>query len=151
MKVFRIAREKYATDLSGHGGVLTAARWHDHMPVIYTSVHSSTCILEKLVHLHKNEIHNDLIFIEIALPDDSSIKAVDQNELPKNWTDYPAPKVLAEIGNMWLRSKESLLLEVPSVIDTLAKNILINPLHPEAEKLRIESTRPFVFDKRFTP
>lgn len=151
MNLYRIARTQYADDLSGRGGLLSAARWHHHMPVIYTSLHSSTCILEKLVHLRENEIHNDLRFIEMIVPDDSSYQVVDPGELPASWTRYPAPKILADIGNMWLQSKSALLLEVPSVVDTLAKNVLINPLHPEAENITIASTRPFVFDRRIIP
>jgi len=148
MKLYRIAREKYAQDLSGRGGLLTAARWHDHLPVLYTSVQSSSCILEKLVHLETGEIHHDLQMIEINVPDSATQLVVDSQDLPQNWNIYPAPRTLAKIGNAWLTAKGSLLLYVPSVVDPLSQNILINPLHEEVGELKIASITPFRFDER---
>ncbi len=148
MKLYRIAREKYATDLSGRGGLLTAARWHDHLPVLYTSVQSSTCILEELVHLEAGEIHHDLQMIEMSVPDSVTHLIVDPQDLPQNWNTYPASRSLAKIGNAWLTAKSSMLLYVPSVVDPFAQNVLINPLHEEARDLKIESVTPFRFDER---
>lgn len=148
MKLYRIAREKYADDLSGRGGLLTAARWHDHLPVLYTSVQSSTCILEKLVHLQAGEIHHDLQMIEMTVPDSVISLIVDPEDLPQKWNTYPAPRSLAKIGNAWLTAKSSLLLYVPSVVDLFSQNVLINPLHEEAGELKIESVTAFRFDER---
>jgi len=148
MKFYRIARERYANDLSGRGGLLTAARWHSHLPVLYTSVQSSTCILEKLVHLESGEIHHDLQMIKITVPDSATHLVVDLQDLPKRWDGYPAPRSLAKIGNAWLTAKSSLLLYVPCVVDLFSQNVLINPLHEEAGELRIESVTPFRFDER---
>lgn len=148
MKLYRIAREKYANDLSGRGGLLTTARWHDHLPVLYTSVQSSTCILEKLVHLEAGEIHHDLQMIEMSAPDSVTHMVVDPQDLPEKWNTYPAPRVLAKIGNAWLTAKSSLLLYVPSVIDPFSQNVLINPLHDQASELKIDSITPFRFDER---
>jgi RES domain-containing protein len=148
MKLYRIAREKYANDLSGRRGLLTAARWHDHLPVLYTSVQSSTCILEKLVHLEAREIHHDLQMIKMSVPDSVTQFVVDPHDLTANWNTYPAPRALAKIGNAWLTGKSSLLLYIPSVVDPFSQNVLINPLHEEASELKIESTTPFRFDER---
>ncbi|OOQ61037.1 RES family NAD+ phosphorylase [Mucilaginibacter pedocola] len=148
MILYRIARDKYAYDLSGKGGLLSAARWHDHMPVLYTSLSSSTSILEKLVHMQTGEIHNDLVMTGILVPDDASAQQVTIPQLPLNWQDYPAPLRLQRIGNAWLRQKSALLLYIPSVIDPLAKNVLINPMHPEAAALKIAEAHPFRFDRR---
>ncbi|MEO7212808.1 RES family NAD+ phosphorylase [Mucilaginibacter sp.] len=148
MIFYRITREKYARDLSGKGGLLSAARWHKHIPVIYASVNSSTCILEKLVHLHTEEIHNDLVIVTIIVPDDTASERIDIGQLPVNWRKYPAPALLQRIGNAWLKSEGTLLLYIPSAIDPLAKNVLINPLHPDAAALIIGDIQPFRFDKR---
>jgi len=148
MKLYRIAREKFAMDLSGRGGLLSTARWHDHLPVLYTSVQSSTCILEKLVHLEAGEIHHDLQMIEMTVPDSVTNLIVDHQDLPDQWNIYPAPRSLAKIGNVWLTAKSSLLLYVPSVIDPFSQNVLINPLHEEARELKIDSITPFRFDER---
>ncbi|MBK0379294.1 RES family NAD+ phosphorylase [Mucilaginibacter segetis] len=148
MKLYRIAREKYCRDLSGYGGQLSAARWHDHLPVIYTSLQSSTCILEKLVHLRPEEIHHDLIITVLDAPDDLDMAQLVLRDLPLNWRSYPAPPVLQRIGNAWLRGKSSALLFVPSVIDPLAQNVLINPLHPDSARITIADVQPFRYDER---
>lgn len=150
MILYRITREIYTKDLSGKGGILSSARWHDHLPVIYTAVHSSTAILEKLVQLQPQEIHNDLMIMTIVVPDQYSSLELDSNDLPKRWNSYPPLPLLQRIGNAWLTKKSSLLLFVPSVIDQLAKNVLINPLHPEAVHLTIGEISPFTFDGRLT-
>jgi RES domain-containing protein len=150
MILYRITREKYAHDLSGRGGLLSSARWHDHVPVIYASVNSSTAILEVLVHLQPEEIHNDLVIMSIIIPDTTVSEELDITQLPAGWNNYPAPAILRRIGNAWLTSKSALLLYIPSVIDPLAKNVLINPLHADASRLKIGDVQSFTFDKRLT-
>ncbi len=148
MILYRITRKRYANDLSGRGGLLSAARWHDHLPVIYTSVSSSTCILEKLVHMNPDEIHNDLEMITLHIPENLESELLSAEQLPGNWKLYPAPEILKRIGNAWLLAKSAPLLFIPSVIDPIAKNVLINPLHPNAAAISVQKTEPFTFDKR---
>jgi RES domain-containing protein len=148
MILYRIARERYAMDLSGRGGLLSTARWHNHMPILYSSLQSSACILEKLVHLEQKEIHHDLQIVVMSLPDNSSRLRLDSHDLPPDWHQYPAPIRLQGLGNAWLTSAKSLLLEVPCVLDPFAQNILINPLHPEALNLKVDSVTSFRFDVR---
>lgn len=150
MILYRIARKRYIHDLSGQGGLLSAARWHDHLPVIYASVNSSTCILEKLVHMHPDEIHHDLEIASLFIPDNLESELLLAEQLPVDWRRYPAPEVLKRIGNAWLLAKTTPLLFIPSVIDPLAQNVLINPLHPDAVSIRIEKTEPFTFDERLS-
>lgn len=93
----------YAEDLSGRGATISAARWHDRLPVIYTSLHSSTCILEKLVQLQTDEIHHDLIMMSIVVPEYCSSQELSIDQLPKQWNSYPALPLLQRIGNAWLK------------------------------------------------
>jgi len=148
MILYRITREPYARDLTGKGGLLSSARWHDHLPVIYTSLTSSATILEKLVHLQPDEIHHDLIIMKIEVADTASSQLLEAHQLPVGWNTYPAPSLLKKIGNAWLTGKTSLMLYVPSVIDPMAQNVLINPLHPEINSLQILELQPFTFDRR---
>ena len=127
---------------------MSSARWHDHLPVIYASLNSSTCILEKLVHLSLEEIHYDLVISSLIVPESIKSEALVIEQLPKNWKRYPPPEALKRIGNAWLMAKSSALLFVPSVIDPLAQNVLINPLHPDAAAISIGTIEPFTFDGR---
>jgi len=148
MILYRITRERYARDLSGRGGQLSSARWHNHLPVIYTSINSSTCILEKLVHLLPDEIHHDLVISSLIAPESIESEILRAEQLPFDWKRYPAPEGLKRIGNTWLISRSSALLFVPSVIDPLAQNVLINPQHPDAATISIGTIEPFTFDDR---
>lgn len=150
MILYRITRTIYAEDLSGRGGAISAARWHDRLPVIYTSLHSSTSILEKLVQLQTDEIHNDLMMMSIIVPENCSSEELTIDQLPNQWNTYPSLPLLQRIGNAWLKKKGSLLLFVPSVIDQRAINVLINPQHPEASGLKVGTIEPFTFDGRLT-
>lgn len=148
MILYRIARERYAADFSGKGGLISSARWHDHLPVIYTSLSSSTAILEKLVHLQLSEIHHDLKMVRLEISTDVSMERLTIDQLPDNWRSYPGPEFLKRIGNAWLTAKNALLLHVPSVIDPMAENVLINPLHSEISNLKIMDMEQFTFDSR---
>jgi RES domain-containing protein len=148
MILYRIAREKYARDLSGNGGLISSARWHNRMPAIYASLNSSTCILEKLVHLAPEEIHNDLMIITLELSDTIASEKIAASQLTGNWKEYPAPVLLQNIGNAWLRSKSAVLLFVPSAIDPLAENALLNPMHADISKICIREVQSFTYDER---
>ena len=51
-------------------------------------------------------------------------------------------------GDQWLNQKRSQVLQVPSFIVPDARNLLLNPSHPEAANAKIVSTKPFAFDPR---
>ena len=148
MILYRIARERYASDLSGTGGLISSARWHDHVPVIYTSLSSSTAVLEKLVQLQPSEIHHDLKMVRLDVPDHLSKERLETIQLPQNWRIYPGPDILKRIGNGWLNAKSALLLYIPCAIDPLAENVLINPAHTEINEIKILSIEDFRFDPR---
>jgi RES domain-containing protein len=149
MILYRITRQIHAVDLSGAGGLVSSARWHDHLPIIYTSVNSSTCILEKLVNMNPDEIHHDMVFSIIEVDESLGSEVITADQLPGNWKTYPAPDVLKRVGNAWLKGKTSAMLFVPSVIDPFAQNVLINPLHSGVSNIKVKNITPFTFDGRF--
>lgn len=151
MILYRIAREKYARDLSGNGGLLSSGRWHNRVPVIYASLNSSTCILEKLVHLVPGEIHHDLMMISLEAPENMSSEKLEVEQLPPDWKNYPGPPLLQRIGNAWLQGRSAALLYVPSAIDPMADNVLLNPLHKDSGRITIKDIIPFRYDERFLP
>jgi RES domain-containing protein len=148
MILYRIARDKYTRDLSGNGGLISSARWHNRMPVIYTSLNSSTCILEKLVHLMPGDIHHDLMLISLEVQDDFTSEKLEAGQLPANWKNYPSPPLLQRIGNAWLQRRSAALLYVPSAVDPLAQNVLLNPSHEDISRVNIKQIIPFRYDER---
>lgn len=149
MRLFRIAKKRYADDLSGEGARLYGGRWNKKGdPVVYTSESVSLAAMEVLVNLPAADLPNDLRLITIQIPDDADIHEIRTDELPEGWTRYPSPELLANMGKRWIESGETLLLRVPSAVIPWEQNMLINPLHKMMESVEIESMEPFGFDNR---
>ena len=51
-------------------------------------------------------------------------------------------------GSAWLRRGSTAVLVVPSAIVPPECNVLLNPLHPDFDKIRIGRAHPFAFDPR---
>lgn len=116
--------------------------------MVYASENLSLAALELFVHVSPGMIPTDLISLCGMLPDSVSTTQIEANDLPRNWRDYPAPPDLQEIGTDWIRAQASLVLVVPSVMNPLERNLLVNPAHSEFEQLEVDIARPFQFDPR---
>jgi len=80
--------------------------------------------------------------------DDTCIQRLKRGELPEGWRAYPAPSELQRIGDEWVESRRSVVLEVPSVIVEDESIYLINPVHPEFSSVSVGEPKPFYFDHR---
>jgi RES domain-containing protein len=150
MIVYRIAKNQYADDLSGEGAKLFGGRWNEKgRAVLYTSLSSSLCVLELLVHTDSKFLKMDYEIISIELNDDLTILNYEVHDLPSNWHDYPAPISVTKIGAKWLNEAKYPLLKVPSVVNSLEYNVLINPELVEGNQIKIIDKAPYTFDQRF--
>lgn len=149
MDLYRIARKKYIDDLSGESARKFGGRWNfKGTAVLYTSQSESLAALETLAHAPVSAIPGDLNLLILSVLDDIEPDIIQKEVLPENWRNYPAPNKLAEIGTEWINSASNLMFKVPSVLVQTEWNILINPAHPEMEKIEIKEIRPFTFDTR---
>ena len=149
IKLFRIATYKHIRDMSGTGARIYGGRWnHQGYPVVYASGSRSLAALEFLVHVSMALAPENLSILEINIIESVEIESVNESQLPLNWRDYPAPEQLADIGTNWLKSKSSLLLEIPSAVVSKEVNILINPLHEDIKSVSLVSIEEFSFDPR---
>jgi len=149
IKLFRIATSEHISDISGTGARIYGGRWnHQGYPVIYASGSRSLAALEFLVHVPMALAPENLSILEINIIETIEIESVNESQLPLNWRDYPAPEQLADIGTSWLKSKLSLLFEIPSAVVNKEVNILINPLHEDIKSVSLVSVEEFSFDPR---
>ncbi len=149
MKVFRIAKTQNINDLSGMGARIYGGRWnHKGTSIIYTSESISLATVEYLVHVPFSIAPTNLSLTTLQIPDQITPIKIMTDDLPDNWIKYPAPSILAESGTNWVRSNESLLLRVPSVVVQHEFNILINPLHPDMKHVTILQIESYKADKR---
>lgn len=146
MRVFRLCEPAFAA-LDGEGAKRYGGRWNYRgYPVVYTSTHLSLALLELLVHLDVDLIPN-LNSIEIEIPAGVSTQTI---TFPKGWSKSRDDSLLQEVGTEWLKAQGSAVLTVPSVIVPNEQNVLINPLHPQASRIRIAHNQPFQLDPRLT-
>jgi RES domain-containing protein len=148
VRAYRIASSRHPP-LDGEGARLAGGRWNPPgTPVIYASASSSLAVLELLVHTDSDLLPEDLVIVELQIPDAARVEIVDPATLPSNWRAYPPPESLQAIGARWIRAGRALVLSVPSAVNPIELNDLVNPAHPDAGRVTIVSARPFVFDPR---
>jgi RES domain-containing protein len=132
--------------LDGVGGLYVSGRWHTKgQPIIYCSLNPSTSLLETLVHMEidAEDRPDHFQVLQIEGPDSLKVETV---TLPENWKDDIG--ITQELGDRWLAEKRSLLLKVPSVLAPATWNMLINPQHPDIEKLHIVRIYEHPYDPR---
>ena len=150
MIVWRICKSKYVSSaFSGIGAEKTGGRWNSPgNRVVYTSENLSLATLELFVHVDPKLVPPDLMAAIAELPKGLSKTELKITDLPSNWRAYPAPVKLQKIGNEWLKSNSTLALIVPSAVNPIDKNVLLNPAHPQMKAVKIEPPERFEFDTR---
>lgn len=144
MLVYRIAKKRFINDFSGKGAELAGGRWNlKGLPAIYTSSSLALCICETLVHTDKDIPPQDMCFAEINIPDN----LVSDEFFKTVFLDHSL-----NIGSTWLKESSSLAIKVPSAIlpsvYTKDFNVIINPLHKDYSKIKIERIETISFDER---
>ena len=133
---------------TGEGSRRYGGRWNSKgFAVVYTSGSISLAILEILVHIPIYDILEEYVHIPVEFDPKLSL-ALNPAELPANWNKDPSPQTIKQVGDSWVESQESAILEVPSAIVPTEKNFLINPTHPRFGKLKIGKLRKLDVDPR---
>ncbi len=149
MEVYRLAREQYATPLSGLGAALKGARWNSvGIELIYTANNRSLAMAEVAVHFTLATLPDDYVMISIYIPDDIEVKHIQERELPINWKEFPHPFSTQKIGNDFVTENKYCVAFIPSVVTQGDFNVLINPNHKDFSRIRIQNIQKFPFDKR---
>ena len=148
MRLWRITRRTHVT-LDGEGPRLYGARWNSPgTPVVYAASHLSLAALEYLVHIDMEETPDDLVALRISVPNDATEMEYGAADLPAGWQRTPPPAECQVIGDDWAKTREDLLLRVPSVLVPEESNVLVNPIHLDAARVRVAGFRPFFYDPR---
>ena len=133
---------------TGEGARRYGGRWNSKgFAIVYTSSSISLAILEVLVHMPTYDILEEYVYIPVEFDQKLSL-TLNPDELPDNWKKDPSPQANKQIGDTWVESQKSIILEVPSAIVPTEKNFLINPAHADFSKLKIGEAGKFDFDPR---
>jgi RES domain-containing protein len=132
----------------GEGTRLYGGRWSSPgLPVVYTSATASLAVLEIFANVQRGDLLASFELLSCAF-DGALVSGVEPSELPTNWRQSPAPARLQEIGDEWLHTAKSVVLQVPSSIIEHESNYLLNPLHPDFKRVKRSAPQPFVIDLR---
>jgi RES domain-containing protein len=102
----------------------------------------SLAILENLVHMSREDFPNGYVVVGAAIP--SQVGILFEDDLRETHGNLP-PNVL---GDRWLESMQTPILQVRSGIVPSEFNDLLNPQHPDFPKIVAELPIPFRFDER---
>jgi RES domain-containing protein len=147
MIVYRISNAAYSDDISGTGAKLNGARWNSKgIPMLYTSAHISLAVLEMLVNTQFKDYAIELDLIYIRIPDDFIPTEIKLAKIKAGWKeDHDYTKFM---GDEFIGQNNSLILQVPSAVIQEEYNFLINPLHADFKKIKIQKTKSFWPDQR---
>ena len=146
MLLWRISNHR---SLDGRGGLLASGRWHTRgRAVVYLAETAAGALLEALVHLELdyNDLPHTYGLLKAEAADSLRTQKLDVNNLPENWVKDQTTTRTA--GDEWLATGQTAFLRVPSAIVPETSNILLNPEHPDAGKIRLVWHKPYPWDRR---
>jgi len=135
--VWRITTRRFAdTAFSGEGARLYGGRWNrPGQSLVYTAESRSLALLEMLVQ--DDPLRASYVLIPAQLAADIAIDSLQPADLPLDWRAPAAREVLQSLGAQWLHSLRSAVLVVPSAVVSAERNFLINPAHPDFQRILV--------------
>lgn len=140
-----------ADDLSGAGAERSGGRWNARgTPLVYASSSRALACLETVVHLGGGvALPLNRYLVRIEVPADLwAARSVFDASAHVGWDALPPGRVSIAWGGAWARAGAHCVAEVPSVIVPEESNVLINPRHPDARRLRASKLRRWLYDPR---
>lgn len=134
---------------SGRGALLNGGRWNSKgVKMVYCSESRALATLEIAVHLNSTELLQAYSACQIIMPRDI-IEVVQPEDLPDGWDDLVVNPLEAQSwGDLWIDSEASAVVKVPSVVIPAEWNYLLNPDHPDFDKIEFGDITPLRFDPR---
>jgi RES domain-containing protein len=143
-RVYRVCRARYAR-LDGEGARLVGGRWNSPgYAVVYMAESVALAVLENLVHMSRQDFPNGYVCVAALLPQTVRITTERELRLRADLRQMSPPA----LGDWWIESKESAVLEVPSAIVPTEHNYLLNPKHVDFARIGTDPPALFHFDLR---
>jgi RES domain-containing protein len=141
-----------ADSLSGKGAEKKGGRWNRAgSAVVYSAGSIALSCLETVVHLNADEgLPFNRFLVKIDIPDAIWEGRVHLSaaDLPVGWESIPTGKASLDVGDAWLRSMQSAVMTIPSVLVPEEYNVLLNAAHPDAKKVSARKVRRWLYDGR---
>lgn len=149
IEAWRLAKTKYvSTAFTGEGASLEGGRWNSAgVPVVYTSSSLSLALLETIVNIESVVPLPGYSMFRLEFPE-ALLERLSRDALPPNWLQHPPPIETQHIGDDWVATARSCVLEVPSIIIPQESNYILNPLHHQFAEISIDPPFPLRIDPR---
>lgn len=139
--VYRVVSSKYPP-FDGIGAHKHGSRWVDPGRfVVHATSTYSLAILENIVHWRTPRLIPSLVTVVATIP--ASLKQ--QTASIKKLEDQNACR---NIGNEWYDKADCAVLWVPSIVSPYEQNVLLNQLHTDFSKIKIETPVKATIDNR---
>lgn len=148
-RAWRIVKARHAADaFNGEGSRRYGGRWNSvGTRLVYTSQSVALATLEILIHLHEASALAHYVVFEMQFAE-HLVERITEEELPYDWSEDPIPAAAQRIGDEWVATGRSAVLEVPSAVVKTEKNFLLNPAHPDFRRITRSKARPYRIDPR---
>jgi RES domain-containing protein len=146
---WRIVGARYKDNaFSGEGARLHGGRWNSKgTTMVYTAGSLALASIEIVVNLPGPKLLEEFFRIPVHIPPNLIID-LPLDKLPGDWNSRPVSPAIRAIGDRWVKEKTSVALKVPSVVVPEEYNYLLNPVHPDFEKIAIGTPIKYRFDPR---
>jgi RES domain-containing protein len=123
---------------------MNGARWNSPgRGPIYAAETYSGAMLEMLVRMGSVNVPPELYYIQIEIPDDLAFE-----EATATPAEMARESITRARGDKWYDARQSTVLLVPSVVTRVDRNVLINPRHPDFNKIQPSEPKPVWWDPR---
>ncbi len=148
MQLWRLVAARHAASaMNGEGAAAFGGRWNPPgRRMVYTADSLALATLELSVHITGGRVK--YVALQFEVPD-HLVDALEPAGLKRSWATSEAST--QRVGEAWLDSRRSVALSVPSaLVDVRSgeRNVLLNPLHPDAGAWRELQRFDVVLDER---
>jgi RES domain-containing protein len=150
-RVWRIATDTPdygADDLSGAGAKATGGRWNRvGTAMLYASENIALACLETFIHLRAGGLPLNRYLVQVDIPE--ALWSAAARPVPAvGWDAIPTGRVSLDAGDAWAAACRTAVMLMPSAIVPEERNVLINPLHPDAKSIKAKRIRKWTYDGR---
>jgi RES domain-containing protein len=152
---YRIARAQFdrpETAFSGEPASKIAHRWNHSSPdirAVYCSDALALACLEILVHVRPLALGvlPASVYYTVDVPD-GMLEVPDRAAIPAGWDSAVPGNASRDYGMAFLRERRAAGLVVPTVIQPLGLNVVLNPLHPAFRLAWVQGPALYPYDGR---
>ena len=130
MIAWRIAKAKHGAGIDGTSGLHADGRWHSKgTRVCHAAANVALAMLEIRVHVNSlADLPVDYCLYRFAFSDTAPMLRIEEADLPAGWRKNVS--ATRAIGDNAYRTQRALILDVPSVIVPLDRNLIVLGNHP---------------------